>query len=170
MGRKNRIRLIGGILLIIFGGAMLGFRMVPELETWANQLNGWPMIVIGVGIAFFVLGLVTNAPGMSVPATIIGGIGGILLYQNNTGNWESWSYVWALIPGFVGCGILLSSLLEGRFRQEVASALWLLLISAVLFVAFGAFLGGIYAFTSYWPVALIILGAWILVRSLISRK
>ena len=170
MERKNRVRLVGGILLILFGGAMLSFRMVPELEAWSNQLIGWPMIIVGVGIAFFVLGLLTNAPGMSVPATVIGGIGGILLYQNNTGNWESWSYVWALIPGFVGLGILLSSVLEGRFRQEVGNALWLLFISAVLFVAFGAFLGGIRAFTNYWPVALILLGVWILARSLITRK
>lgn len=169
MGRKDRVRLVGGILLILFGGAILGFRLVPELETWSNQLNGWPMIIIGVGVAFFVLGLLTNAPGMSVPASIIGGIGGILLYQNNTGNWESWSYVWALIPGFVGVGIFLSSILEGRLRQEAGNALWLLFISAVLFVAFGAFLGGIDIFTDYWPVALILLGVWILVRSLIRK-
>ncbi len=40
-----------------------------------------------------------------MPSIIVGGIGGILAYQDYTGHWESWSYLWTLIPGFVGLGI-----------------------------------------------------------------
>jgi hypothetical protein len=128
------------------------------------------MAVIGVGIAMFVLGLIGYAPGMAVPACIVAGIGGILLYQNNSGDWESWSYVWALIPGFVGVGVLISSLLEGRLRHEISGALWLLFISALLFVSFGAILGGVTVFSDYWPVALILLGLWILAKSVFRRR
>lgn len=170
MGASNRFRIVGGFFLILLGGVLLAFRFIPGLEIWHSYFRDWPMAVIGVGIAMFVLGLIGYSPGMAVPACIVTGVGGILLYQNNTGNWESWSYAWALIPGFVGIGVLVSSLLEGRFRQEVSGGLWLLFISAILFISFGAILGGITVFGDYWPVALILLGLWVLVRAIFSRK
>jgi hypothetical protein len=43
---------------------------------------------------------------MAVAACIIGGIGGILYWQSYTGDWASWAYVWTLIPGFSGIGII----------------------------------------------------------------
>ena len=42
--------------------------------------------------------LLTGQPGMLVPACIVGGIGGMLYWQNLTGDWASWSYSWSLIP------------------------------------------------------------------------
>ncbi len=60
------------------------------------------------------LGLLFWVPGMIVPAAIVAGVGGLLYWQNATGNWASWAYSWALIPGFSRVGTLLSSLLERR--------------------------------------------------------
>ena len=62
----------------------------------------WPLIVVAVGAGLLVLGLLVGAPEMAIPAVIVGGIGGILYYQNLSGNWASWSYLWTLIPGFSG--------------------------------------------------------------------
>ena len=170
MESRNRTRLIGGLLLILLGGWLLAIRLVPSLEWWMEVFTDWPVTVIGVGILLLVFGLLVNAPGMAVPACIVGGIGGILLYQNRTGDWASWSYIWALIPGFVGVGVMLSGLLEGRFRNEVSGGLWLIFISAILFGIFGAFLGGFTILGNYWPVLLILLGLWIIVKAALRRS
>jgi len=57
------------------------------------------------------VGGATGVPALAVPATIISGIGAILYYQDTTGDWDSWTYVWALIPGFLGVGLLIAGVL-----------------------------------------------------------
>jgi hypothetical protein len=122
-----------------------------------------------VAALMLVMGILTRAPVMAIPACIVGGIGSLLYYQNLSGNWASWAYAWALIPGFVGVGLVLSGVLgNGRLRDALSGGAWLLFISLVLFVVFGSFLGGlniIGAYWVYWPALLIVLGVVFLVRS-----
>jgi hypothetical protein len=127
------------------------------------------MILIAIAVLMLIFGLMVNAAGMAVPACIVGGIGGILLYQNTTQDWGSWSYMWALIPGFVGVGVILTGLFEGRLRNEISGGVWLILISAVLFMTFGAWLGGVTVFGNYWPILLILLGIWIIARNIFHK-
>jgi hypothetical protein len=109
MDQRRRSNIAIGIVLLIIGVVFLVIQMVPSINEWyeENIEFSWPVIIIGIGVLLFVLGLIIRAPGMAVPACVVGGIGCILYWQNVTGNWESWSYVWALIPGFVGVGVLL---------------------------------------------------------------
>ena len=37
---------------------------------------------------------------------IVTGTGLILLYQNSTGRWQTWAYIWALYPVFLGLGLM----------------------------------------------------------------
>ncbi len=166
MNTSSRSRIFGGIFLILIGGLLFTVRLVPGFQPWMDLFAGWPMILILIAVLMLVFGLLVNAPGMAVPACIVGGIGGILLYQNNTQDWGSWSYMWALIPGFVGLGVILSGLFEGRLRHEISGGLWLIFISAVLFISFGALLGGVTIFGDYWPVLIILLGLWIIARNI----
>jgi hypothetical protein len=71
-------------------------------------------------------------------------------------------------PGFVGIGIVLAGFL-GEGRDQIRSGLNLIVISLVLFVIFVMLFGG-YGLGNYWPVALIVLGLWLLVRSMLRRK
>jgi hypothetical protein len=120
---------------------------------------------IAAGVLVLFIGLITGAPGMAVPASIIAGIGGILYYQNATGNYESWSYMWALIPGFVGVGTILAGLLGDNTRNNIGRGLNLIVISAAVFLIFAAFFGGLSILGSYGPaVILIALGVYILLR------
>ena len=107
---------------------------------------------------------------MAVPACIVGGIGGLLYWQNATGNWESWAYAWALIPGFVGVGVVLSRLLGGGGRKALQEGGSLILISLALFAVFGSWLGGLNLFGDYWPVLLILWGVWLLIRPLFRSR
>ncbi len=166
MDHKRRSGLAAGLVLILLGALFLLVQFVPELQLMIS----WPLIIVGVAVFLLVIGLLTGEPGMAVPACVVGGIGGLLYWQNATGNWESWAYAWTLIPGFVGVGIILSGLFGGERRQAVRGGGWLILISLVLFAAFGSFFGALGLVGSYWPVLLIVLGLLILVRPWLRRR
>jgi len=162
----RRTNLIGGIVLILVGVYFLAVQLFPELGPSLNIEFSWPLILVGVGAFLLLFGLLVNAPDMAVPACIVAGIGGILYYQNMTGDWASWAYAWALIPGFVGVGVILAGLFGGTFRQSLRDGGTLILISLILFAVFSSFLGGKSYLGVYWPVLLILLGLWLLIRPL----
>ncbi len=168
MNKRTRSSLVFGFLLILIGGWFLAVQLVPGLD-WFWNIFQWPMFVIGIGVFLLLLGLVLGAPGMAVPACIVGGIGGLLYWQNATGYWESWSFAWALIPGFVGAGLMLASLLGEGGKDTFRVGAWMSLISLIVFVAFGAFFGA-NVLGTYWPVLLIVFGFWILIQPLFRRK
>jgi hypothetical protein len=154
------------LVLILLGILFLVVQQVPGLQLWFS----WPWIIIGVAVFLLVLGLVVGEPSMAIPACIVGGIGGILYWQEITGNWDSWAYAWTLIPGFVGVGIVLSGLLGGDSRQSVRGGGWLIMISLMLFAVFGSFFGGLGLLGPYWPVLLILLGLLVLIRPLFRPR
>ena len=168
--RQNRSSLIIGILLILIGGWLVVTRQVPVMQDWLENNFTWPMWTIGAGLLVLLIGLITGAPGMAVPASIIAGIGGILYYQNSTDDFGSWSYMWALIPGFVGIGTILAGLLGENTRANLAHGLNLLAISAVLFLVFGTFFGGLASLGDYGAaILLILLGLYLLMRGFAQR-
>lgn len=171
MDNRTRRSVGSGIMLILLGLLFLAYQFMPGLFGWLQVELDWPLAVVGVGLFLLVLGLVVGAPGMAVPACIVGGIGGILYWQNATGQWATWSFAWALIPGFVGVGIILSGLLGGgKLREALESGGMLILISLVMFAIFGSFMGGMNVLGNYWPVLLILLGVIVLARSLFPKK
>jgi hypothetical protein len=170
MDAQRRSNLIFGTLLLLVGGWFLALQFFPGLEELINFDYEWPLLVVATGAVFFLFALVARAPGLAVPAAIISGIGGLLYYQNSTGDWDSWAYAWALIPGFVGVGVLLSNLLEGRFVRGLREGLSLIAFSLILFGIFGAFLGGPEIFATYWPVLLILWGIRIMTRGIFPAK
>jgi hypothetical protein len=169
MGRKKRSNFVLGFLLILIGSWFLATQFVPGLGQWVDKYFDWPVYIIGVGVLLLFFGLLGRAPGLAVPACIVGGIGGLLYWQNATGNWESWNYAWTLIPGFVGLGVILAAVLGEGGRSGFRSGIWLIFISLVMFAVMGSFLGaGIVG--TYWPVLVIALGVWILILPLFKKR
>ncbi len=169
MDRRRSSGLVIALVLILLGLWFLAVEFVPQLKVWAGGGRGWPMAVVAVGLALLLIGLATGAPGMAVPACIVGGIGGLLYWQNASGHWESWAYAWTLIPGFAGVGTMLMGLWQGRWH-EVAGGAWTVFVSLVLFAVFGSFLGGVSVFGPYWPVLIIALGLLLLVRTVVAPR
>lgn len=163
MDRKLVSAVAGALLLILAGILLLAIQFVPGWQAWTSGERSWPLTIVGVGLVLLVVGLATGTPGMAVPACTVGGIGGILYWQNATGHWESWAYVWTLIPGFAGIGAILSGLIQWR-REEVAGGAWMVFVSLLLYTIFASFLGGVSILGPYWPVLLIILGGVLLLR------
>ena len=166
MNRNRRASIAGGILLVLLGAFFLAREFYPDVFAFWD----WPFIIIGMGALFLLWAAIGGIVGLAIPAMIMAGIGGILYYQNLTGDWDSWSYIWALIPGFVGIGILLSGLIDGNFKSTLDGGLTLVIISTILFFIFGSTFGLNYNLSQYWPVLLILLGLISLARVLFRRK
>lgn len=165
---ERRSSIIGGLILIAVGGLFLLLQLFPGLSANINMARQWPLIIVAVG-GFFLVGALFGTPPLAIPASVIGGIGSILYYQNLTGNWASWAYIWALIPGFAGIGTVLMGLLERKKNGRVREGLRLMGISLALFVVFGLFFNGFGGLGQFWPVLLIIAGGWILLQNLRGR-
>jgi hypothetical protein len=170
MEPKARSAIGVGSLLIVLGVFFLVTRFVPAITAAFS----WPWIVIGVGAAFMVAALVSWTPGLAVPACIIGGIGAVLLYQNTTGLWGTWSFAWTLIPGFVGVGVLLSEVMEGRPLKGLLDGGTPIVVSVVLFLVFGSFLGrgtGVFPRVgNWWALGLILVGILVVLRPIVHRR
>ena len=168
--RQNRTNLVLGLLLILVGGWLIATRQVPVLQEWLDENFIWPMYTIGAGLLILLIGLFTGNPGMAVPASIVAGIGGILYYQEVNDNYASWSYMWTLIPGFVGVGEILAGLLGDNTRHNLSRGLRKIVTSAVLFVIFATFLGGLPILGTYGaPILIILLGLYLLARGFTRR-
>jgi hypothetical protein len=156
------------LVLIAIGVWFLTVELFPAFKEWVYGTLTWPVPIIGVGVLLALVGLVTWNADLLIPACVVGGIGGILYYQNMTNDWESWAYVWTLIPGFGGVGTLLGGLMSGK-RSMLTGGAWTILVSLILFAIFGSFLGRANILGQYWPVLLIVLGVALLARGILRR-
>lgn len=164
---ENRNRgVIWGILLIALGGFFLISRLMPEIFGYVY----WPFIIIGVGGAFLLAAILTRTGGLAIPGCIVAGIGGILYYQSITGDWASWAYIWTLIPGFVGVGVLFAGLLSRERPHFDSGGLILMAISAMGFLIFGGSFGLNLGIGTLWPVFLIGIGLITLVNALFRKR
>lgn len=173
MEHRARTQLALGLFLILIAVFLAALRFYPPLRALIPPF-AWPMWVVIAGGVILLIGLLVGAPGMAVPACIVAGIGGILYYQNATGDWESWAYIWTLIPGFVGVGTILAGVLGQDFRQSVRHGLNLVVISAILFLVFAAAFGRLAVLGPYRDYLLaalfFLLGLWFVVRGLTRSR
>jgi len=163
MNRQGRSQLALGIILILWGAWFLLDRTNPGFHNFFGPYIEWPVNLLLIGGAIFILALALGQPGLAVPAAIIAGLGGIFYYQRATENYGSWSYMWALIPGFVGIGSILAGVLGDNTAHNLRRGINLMVFSAVMFLVFATFFGGLSLLGNYGPaILLILLGLWVL--------
>lgn len=167
MSKRSRSQLVLGIILVLLGAWIILGKAVPSLTDLADRIFEWPFTLMWVGALILVIGMLTGSPGMAVPAAIVAGIGGIFYYNDTYATQAAWSYMWTLIPGFIGVGSIIAGLLGDNPRQNLKNGLNSLVISAVLFLIFASLFGGLTLLGNYGPAILLIaLGVWLLGRSL----
>lgn len=166
----GRTQLVLGLLLIGLGVLFFGARFVGFgfLALW------WPGFVLVPGLVMLVVSLFggKSTAGLAIPGAIAAASGAVLAFQNATGLWQTWAYLWPLVgPGAVGVGLAIFGARTGNARVRTVGgrlALAGLVIAAVLGVFFelvvglsgplGPVVGGV-----LWPVALIAAGLWLIV-------
>jgi peptidoglycan/LPS O-acetylase OafA/YrhL len=169
--RSNVGALVGGALLIGFGLLSLAGELFRNAGGWSLL---WPFTVILFGGLFFAAMFAAgrDLAALAIPGSIIAGIGLLLLYQNLTSHWESWSYAWALIVLFVGVGIYVMGWYS---RNEAArgSGLRVMRTGLILFVIFGGIFEMLFSISHpvswrnyVFPVLLILTGLYLVVGRL----
>ncbi len=162
----KRDNIVWGIILIAIGGFFLLNQFMPGLFGGFS----WPWILLGLGGIFTLASLIGRVGGLMIPGVILLGLGGIFTYQMNTGDWDSWAYVWALLPALAGLGMLIGGLYDRELSHARPAALLMILGGLILFAIFGGFFGLDMGLMRYWPVLLILLGLWVLFQALRRGK
>ena len=174
---RNRGSLYFGLLLILLGGvfllAQVGGVFLEPLGLHLGWADIWPFLILFVALAFWLPILIwwdrrANLAGLAIPGTIIGVNGLLLLYQNTTGDWGSWAYLWALEPISVGLGLLMLYLLGHRQQGLLVAAGILIGVGAVFFVVFSSIFVGWIRFLA--PVVLILVGILAIMRGVRERS
>jgi len=163
-----------GAVLVVIGGILLAGQL---LDVGLGDL-GWPFIIVGIGLAILLIGLlVANQSGMVVGGTVVTTVGLVLLYQNETGHWESWAYAWALVgPAASGLGLALWGIRSGD-ADDIRNGTWGLLGGLAFFAVGFLFFEGVIGLSGEpWPipewalpVLVIGIGIVILGRGLLQR-
>jgi len=164
-----------GSLLIVVGIVVLAARQLGLDLGNAVGETGWPVFVVVPGLILLAAAVVPQPPrgiGFAIAGSIVTVVGLLLWYQANSGNWESWAYLWALVPLAIGGALLGYGSLTGEAGMVRAGA-WVggtaaivLAIGAWYFEARFAGRGEPFAFGTIWPIAIIAIGVLIAARAL----
>ena len=165
--RRDSGTLLIGMLLVLGG---LGAFFVQSAGVDLGELigeGGWPFLVIVPGLALLLGAFLVPRPGglaFAIAGSIVTTVGAILLYQNATSNWESWAYVWALIPTAAGVAMTVYGTATGT-EGLVVTGTRMALVGVVLFLAGLWFFGSLFSngvvpvdFGEWWPAILIVIG------------
>ncbi len=107
-----------GIVLILLGASAMVFNLampILGLNVWRSLVwRFWPLIVVGLGLAFVLVPLLASGrrglgalfiPGMPILTT-----GGILLFTSVFHVWGAWEWLWPLEVLSVGLGFLFAAI------------------------------------------------------------
>lgn len=165
-----------GAVAIVVGVAAYALELASvDVAEWLGG-SGWTLFIIVPGVlllisSFFLEG--GGALGSLVTGAVLTTVGGLLLYQDQTAHYESWSYAWALIPAAVGVALAIHG---WRFSRHdlVSVGVRLAAVFAGVFVFFAWFFETIFRTDEppfdlgiSWPIALVAIGAILFVVGLL---
>lgn len=163
---KKRDGLVGGIILVVIGLIALVGQFV--------DLDGFPnlglFIVPAIGVIFLLWGIISREAGSIIPGGIMSGIGlGIVLiagpFEIASGENEGGIFMLSFALGWV-----LITVLTAVFTEE--THWWALIPGAIMGLIGGTVLvGGVFEtilslLGDLWPLALIVIGGWILIQAM----
>jgi hypothetical protein len=172
---RNIAGMIIGVVLIAIGILALFGRniILPDMDTL------WPLIVVGVGVAFFIPILLGDKSrgGLAIPGSILFTVGVILYIMNRTDSWEAWSYCWALIMCAVGAGTWINGYTSDKPELQ-KRGLNVLRTGLILFIIFGVIMEFIFSTSGeahwggllLWSVLLSLVGLYLLVTRLLRMR
>jgi len=164
--------LIIGLVLILLGGAAL-------LVQVGGLSIGWPIWILGPGIALILGAVAVGGPGgsgMAAVGGIVTMVGVVLAVQEAADLYQTWAYAWALVaPGGVGAGLTVYGLLARR-GEDLRGGLGALFAGVVIFLVGFLFFEGVIRLSGERfggltevavPVALVGIGVVVLVGAFI---
>jgi len=177
-GNREAPLLLGALLVAAGAGAFAMQQAGLSIGDLVGDA-GWPFFVIVPGLVLLLAALLITPPrglGFAIAGSIVTTVGLVLLYQSSTDTWESWAYVWALIPGAAGVAMVVYGGIAGE-RHVMAAGTRIATISTVLFIVGLWFFGPVFTagrlplnLDEWWPVILVAVGALIVVAAVIGPR
>jgi hypothetical protein len=173
--RGGSIAALGSVIVVI--GAVAYFLELASVDiaSWLGG-SGWTLFVIVPGLGLLI-GAAFLRDGAALPAIVAGAVvttvGALLLYQDQAAHYESWAYVWALIPASVGIALAVHGL---RFHRSelvtvgtrmVAVFGIVLLVGAWFFETIFQTNQAPFDLGDNWQIALVALGSVLFVAGLL---
>lgn len=160
-----------GVLLIATGLVFFIANLLPGIDLGRM----WPGLFYAVGLALLLPPWILPSHRQALAGSIIPGmlllvLGMIFTYLVITDDWDSWAYIWALIPASVGAGLWIAARFGFWGPGASTVGLWMLAGSLVAFAIFAAFLGGEGPLAKGAPLALIALGVVVTITALVRTR
>lgn len=164
--------LIGGLLLLAAGIVLLVLN-ITQISLPALPIVPWPLFIIGPGLLLlwpaFTISPETDAGQTTIILAIIGSVlvvlGTMLGLMSLFNYFQSWAYAWTLLiaAGTSGYLYALRFSSSSHTKERGRSLLKIALLAFILFAGFFELLifGGNW---QWWPVGLIVLGLYFLLR------
>ena len=176
--RKDRggsLALLGAIVIVVGFVAFAFEQFSVDVASWLGG-SGWTLFVIVPGLILLGAAFVLDegpARAVTIAGAVVTTVGMLLLYQDQTAHYESWAYVWSLIPGAAGVALIING---WRFDQPD-----LVTVGTRMVAVFGAiFVAGLWFFETIfqtneppfalgdnWPIVAILGGGVLLVAGLL---
>jgi hypothetical protein len=175
--RRSLAPIAFGLILVIAGAAVFVLRQAGiDVIDMAGE-GGWPFFIIAPGVVLLTMAVLAgreDGPGFAIGGSVVTTVGLILLYQQSTGHWESWAYVWALIPAAVGMALALHGI-AFRTPDMVRTGFRMAAVAAAGFVAGFWFFESVFDtgrapvdLGTWWPAILVVVGLLIAGRALLG--
>jgi len=168
--RENRNPLLGGLLLIFGGILALVAQFVPDSWGFSYGL----VVLLGLGAAFILAGILSRHMGWFIPGGILTGIGaGVALVDAPLSGALPVDNGGLFMLAFAG-GWFLITVLTALFTDE--TQWWPLIPGAIMaLIGLAAGFGSVFATVlsllgQLWPVALILVGLYVLFAGRRSRR
>ena len=157
-----------GVALVGVGVLLLVVRLFSWNLGWL-----WPLFILVPGVALLVAAALGGASvsALFVPGSVVTTLGVIFFVQNATDYFESWAYVWALLPAAVGVGLLMYGQRSGNLElaktgRRLAGVFTLVFLVAAVFFEGFVFnnVMNTWFFRTGLPLLFIVGGAFLLLR------
>jgi hypothetical protein len=164
MARTRKSNLVFGVILVVVGGVLLLTRFVP-VETA-------PAWLLGLGVGLALIAIVNASYGALVAGMVLLGLGsGMVLGDRGVAGIRAGT--WLLLglgAGFIGIYVLALILKLRSHWWPLVPGFILLAVGGARYVRHFTLLPPevVMAVRSWWPAVLVVVGMWILIRTLRS--
>ncbi len=150
--------LVPGLPILATGGICMLASVFNAWEIWARL---WPLEVLSVALAFFLMAFFMRNIWLLIPAIIVGANGLLFQFCALTGWWEIWAVMWTIEPLAVGVA-LLAVYLGARQKGLLIAGLILCGVAFVGMTGMAAIMPRWGVFNLFGPALLIFVGLLLL--------
>jgi hypothetical protein len=122
---------IPGMPVLTTGAILLYASLTGHWEVWAVA---WTLEILGLALGFVLAALFMRAPGLAIPAFIIGANGMLFAFCAVTGLWQSWAVLWPIEFLAVGLGLLVLGIANQSTGVKTAASILLTIAGGGFFI------------------------------------